>query len=228
MLEQLSSPHWWFSVVVIGILVNLISAYLKEPIDTFKSGLSRRWSEKIERDKEKRLKLILKLTDNTSAQVYYTGLCTRLRISALLTGVMSFMTMDSGQIREATTLAAQKMSVGAPHLWAVSRIVSAGFAYVLLGLSMLAHRRASRLAEALFVACVGSDPDEPVPTSTESAPPAGDVAHIGALTEIGRGEREITPSHEPGGPVLEPVSGDATKQGGLSRRRAPPAHLGPP
>ena len=42
LLSDVASWYWWVSVVVVGILINLASAYLKTPIDRFLG----RWSAK--------------------------------------------------------------------------------------------------------------------------------------------------------------------------------------
>lgn len=41
--RQLQSPAWWVTVVIVGLGVNLISAYLKAPIDVVLSKTSSRW-----------------------------------------------------------------------------------------------------------------------------------------------------------------------------------------
>lgn len=44
--KNLSSPTWWISVVLVGLLINLASAYLKPAIDRLMSILSQRWLTK--------------------------------------------------------------------------------------------------------------------------------------------------------------------------------------
>ena len=38
--EQITSPTWWVTVVIVGILINLASAYLKDPTDRIASRFS--------------------------------------------------------------------------------------------------------------------------------------------------------------------------------------------
>ncbi len=40
---QISQPVWWISVIVVGILVNLVSAYLKEKMDRTMASTSMWW-----------------------------------------------------------------------------------------------------------------------------------------------------------------------------------------
>lgn len=42
-LSELSKPVWWISVVVAGIAINLLSAYLKNPIDGSLARISIWW-----------------------------------------------------------------------------------------------------------------------------------------------------------------------------------------
>lgn len=43
LLQDLSSWYWWVTVVVVGLLLNIGSAYLKSPIDRGFSALFDRW-----------------------------------------------------------------------------------------------------------------------------------------------------------------------------------------
>lgn len=45
------TPEFWFGVVVVGIAINLLSAYLKGPIDVFFSRISTAWAARSERAK---------------------------------------------------------------------------------------------------------------------------------------------------------------------------------
>lgn len=45
------SPAWWVSVVIVGLLINLLSAYLKPPIDSLGSRLSSSWKARSERSR---------------------------------------------------------------------------------------------------------------------------------------------------------------------------------
>ena len=50
--DNLSSPTWWVGVVIVGILINLVSAYLKPRLDIFFSSGSSWWAR---RSQEKQL-----------------------------------------------------------------------------------------------------------------------------------------------------------------------------
>jgi hypothetical protein len=50
MPNEMLTLYWWFSVVIVGILVNLASGYLKAPIDKILSSWSSRWKERVERE----------------------------------------------------------------------------------------------------------------------------------------------------------------------------------
>lgn len=45
-VTELSKPVWWISVVVAGIIINLISSYLKTGVDFLSSKLITGWSQR--------------------------------------------------------------------------------------------------------------------------------------------------------------------------------------
>jgi hypothetical protein len=45
LLASVTSVSWWFSVVVVGILVNLVSAYMKPTLDQVRGRASKRWRD---------------------------------------------------------------------------------------------------------------------------------------------------------------------------------------
>ena len=47
-LTELSKPVWWVSVVIAGIVINLLSAYLKPPLDTVLSTTTSWWRRRSE------------------------------------------------------------------------------------------------------------------------------------------------------------------------------------
>jgi hypothetical protein len=49
----LTSPFWWFSVVLIGIVINILSSFLKSYFDKFLSSISDWWRTKSNAQKEK-------------------------------------------------------------------------------------------------------------------------------------------------------------------------------
>ena len=57
-IKNFLSPAWWIGVVVVGIALNLISSYLKNPLDrvlTLFSGKYARRSKKIRADRDARI-----------------------------------------------------------------------------------------------------------------------------------------------------------------------------
>ncbi|MCJ7635824.1 hypothetical protein MUP77_25965 [Candidatus Bathyarchaeota archaeon] len=70
-VESLSSPAWWIGVVVVGILINIASAYLKPRIDTTLAGISVWSSQRTQKRKEHREKLIELLAKNPQKQLIF-------------------------------------------------------------------------------------------------------------------------------------------------------------
>ena len=68
-LENLKSPSWLISVVVVGIILSWIAAYVKEGTDRVGSILSRRWGERTAARAAARTALITQLRANPHEQV---------------------------------------------------------------------------------------------------------------------------------------------------------------
>ena len=69
LLTNISSVYWWISVVVVGIVINLASAYLKTKLDTNLSNASSWWRKRSEAHKARRAKDLKRLTDNPHDQM---------------------------------------------------------------------------------------------------------------------------------------------------------------
>ncbi|EGR0027702.1 MULTISPECIES: hypothetical protein [Vibrio harveyi group] len=66
---NLSSLDWWIGVVVVGLVINILSAYLKPALDSFLSNLSYKWVSRNKRSADQRKKWIKELQDNEHEQV---------------------------------------------------------------------------------------------------------------------------------------------------------------
>jgi hypothetical protein len=51
-LHNLSSPSWWVGVVAVGIVINLVSSYLKPRIDNWAAGFSAKRRSRLERQRQ--------------------------------------------------------------------------------------------------------------------------------------------------------------------------------
>ena len=84
LLKFLTSPSWWIGVVLVSLLINLASAYIKSPLDGFLSNVSRRWSERSARSKQKRAALVASLAADKHKQLLYLAEESRCRFRELL------------------------------------------------------------------------------------------------------------------------------------------------
>ncbi|TVL98846.1 MAG: hypothetical protein CV087_20185 [Candidatus Brocadia sp. WS118] len=92
-LEVLTSPVWWVSVVIAGILINLVSSYLKGIIDTHLSRFSAARREQGERKRAERKTAVEQLRKNEHQEVMATLAEMRHRLRAIfyLLGGVFFM-----------------------------------------------------------------------------------------------------------------------------------------
>jgi hypothetical protein len=63
-ITHLSDPGWWFSTVLVAIIVSIIAGFLKDRISQLIGHTSRRFSEWSKRRKEQQEKLIETLSEN--------------------------------------------------------------------------------------------------------------------------------------------------------------------
>jgi hypothetical protein len=82
-INNLSSPYWWISIVVVGLILNIISAYFRDAIDTVLSRMSTWWSKRSDKRKNKREDQITSLIGDKDAQHIVTISEFRNRIRAL-------------------------------------------------------------------------------------------------------------------------------------------------
>lgn len=52
-LKSLGSINWWLGVVFVGLLLNVLSAYLKSPIDRLLNSASKAWRNRSEASKKR-------------------------------------------------------------------------------------------------------------------------------------------------------------------------------
>ena len=90
LLEALTSPVWWVSVVIAGVVVNLVAAYLKPRLDGFLSATSSRWRTTSAAARERREQFLTQLQSDPAEFHYQQMRELRLRAQAtfaLLLGV---------------------------------------------------------------------------------------------------------------------------------------------
>jgi hypothetical protein len=69
LLDYLSSPVFWVGVFVVGVLTNLLSAYLKPRIDRLFQKVSKSWGERTEKRRQARKERIDKLSKDRHLQI---------------------------------------------------------------------------------------------------------------------------------------------------------------
>lgn len=69
--KQITSPGWWFSVVVVGTLINLLATYLKSKLDSFSIGTTTTITFRSKARVNKVRELLQRLPNDQTAQIYY-------------------------------------------------------------------------------------------------------------------------------------------------------------
>ena len=82
-LTELSKPVWWVSVVVAGIAINLLSAYLKHPLDKVLGGLSSWWRQRSETRQKAWATRVDRLRESEEARNMAVATEVRFRLQAI-------------------------------------------------------------------------------------------------------------------------------------------------
>lgn len=95
LIDNISSWTWWFSVVFVGLLINLSSAYLKPRIDTFlaKYSAGRRNKQEKERLADEEVVLALRADKHAQILVAFDEMRQRFRVTTLIIGGLLITTM---------------------------------------------------------------------------------------------------------------------------------------
>lgn len=56
--QMILSPVWWITVVFTGILINIVSSYLRESLDSYLSKISKWWNTRSESEGKKGLNIL--------------------------------------------------------------------------------------------------------------------------------------------------------------------------
>lgn len=83
LLKTITSISWWVGVVIVGFLLNLLSAYAKSPLDAFLGGISRSWQRRSERSRAKRKAQIEALRSSEHLQILYLAREQRRRLQEI-------------------------------------------------------------------------------------------------------------------------------------------------
>ena len=68
-INLLSSPVWWFSVVLVGIAINILASYIKPKVDNLFSSSSSWWRNRSEKQKSIYKKQLEELKHNEKKQL---------------------------------------------------------------------------------------------------------------------------------------------------------------
>ena len=146
---DLSSPYWWASVVVVGLVVNIVSAYLKSPLDRIFGSVSHRWKAKTERQKEELESDATLLANNLPLLDIEIGLQTRDLVLSLVFFVLSvglgFFVFITGPHSVSRSLPLFLMSIAAGLCSLLSYILSNALALRTIGRLEVVRLARSRL-----------------------------------------------------------------------------------
>ncbi len=126
----LTSTEWWISVVIAGIAINVLSAYLKASLDGRLSSLSSWWRLRSEREKEKERAYVERLKqEGRFFALNQIRILNSIRWSILwlLIGFMGFLstTFALGDNASVTIMGLSSIAFirGFQHTWKIGKLV---------------------------------------------------------------------------------------------------------
>jgi hypothetical protein len=91
-IDNLQSPSWWFSVVIVGILVSIIAAYFQRSLEGQLSKLSSFWRKLADRETAAAAATLKRLQADTQERYFYGMNILRFHILALqFTAIATFL-----------------------------------------------------------------------------------------------------------------------------------------
>ena len=70
-LNSFSSPAWWFSAVVVALIINILSAYLKLPMDKILLSVSATWRSRNAIAKARHQEQVVEVSRSSDLQIIY-------------------------------------------------------------------------------------------------------------------------------------------------------------
>jgi hypothetical protein len=89
--RSLNSLSWWIGVVVVGIILNLLSAYLKGPLDKLMSFFSSKWRDRNDESRRNSQLYISELIQSSEARAICWQREVRRRLQSLAMLIVSLI-----------------------------------------------------------------------------------------------------------------------------------------
>lgn len=90
---NLTSPYWWLSVVLVSVLINLASAYLKSAIDRLFSRIFSAWRARSDQRQAAHTRELAAMVGNSELQRQYEHMALRRKLDALFGLVFSLFVL---------------------------------------------------------------------------------------------------------------------------------------
>ena len=106
MPNEIFTWYWFFSVIIAGLLVNLVSVYLKTPIDGVLSKLSSRWKRRVERKMEQHALIVERYVNDQMLLTILVEERSRMEARACFFLVLSVLAIILSNIEEVRAISA--------------------------------------------------------------------------------------------------------------------------
>lgn len=148
--KTVASPYWWLSIVLVGILINLVSAYIKPVLDRAMSRVSLAWRTRNDQRRAEYERELNALVGNVELQRKYEHLELRRVLDALFGLTFALLLL----LFKAVSLAVPALSIARDLGISVetSNIIFYGLSAVIIFLSFTGYLRATFLEDIVGAA----------------------------------------------------------------------------
>ena len=144
LLSDLSSWYWWVSIVLVGLLINLASAYLKPHLDRYYEGRSVKRRIESAAGRQAFEQRVHVLAANSTLLILEAQSEARYRTQALILFVLASFSITLGILGGRSQLASHVVAVGLSTVFSVLGL----FAYIMAMYFMKHANAARRIVEA--------------------------------------------------------------------------------
>jgi|JI8StandDraft_2_1071088.scaffolds.fasta_scaffold186631_1 hypothetical protein len=149
LLGDISSLHWWISVVLVGLAINLLSAYVKPQLDRWAKQISSSRQQKQADEDQLFREHVALLAGNTQLLICATSTEARCRWQAVSMAIASLL------FASAAVLAEMALSAAPVAIWVRTlTVVLVFFSVAGVALSFWLHLEARRFGDLLQAAAV--------------------------------------------------------------------------
>lgn len=155
--KSLTSINWWLGVVLVGILLNVLSSYLKPVVDNLFSKVSFWWRNRSEDARDARARIVAELRSDRHKQILMLAVENRRRLQSIGYLIYSLIFLVLYLSIKIGTSALIASGTVPPPYWV--RQIPYWFSLLFVFFSLIEYKAAARCRFLLAEAQIGGEHD---------------------------------------------------------------------